>query len=92
MMRQQNTQTNWHNSFANSLHKRQRMGNDKNENTSSQQRGGSGNNGQGRTYNSQDPAVEPQEARRDISGVDQQEGAMNHGETGANLRPENEKQ
>lgn len=68
------------------------MANDKNEKAPFQQRGQSGNDGHGRTHNSQDPAVEPQEASNDISGVDQQEGAMNHGETGANLTPNNENQ
>lgn len=68
------------------------MDNDKNEGSSLQQSRLSDNDGHGRTHNSQDPAVAPQEASNDISSVDQQEGTMNHGETGANLKANEEKQ
>lgn len=40
----------------------------------------------GRIHNSQNPELEHQGADRDISSVDQQEGDMNNGETGANLQ------
>lgn len=37
----------------------------------------------GRTYNSHNPTVDKQSASADISAVDQQEGNMEPGETGA---------
>ena len=43
----------------------------------------------GRTYNSQHPGVEQTNADNDISAVDQQEGTMNHGETGVGGFTEN---
>lgn len=39
----------------------------------------------GRTYNSKNPAVDKASAATDISAVDQQEGTMNNGETGADV-------
>jgi hypothetical protein len=44
----------------------------------------------GRIHNSQNPALEQNGAQSDISSVDQQEGNMNHGETGGNLNKGNE--
>lgn len=44
----------------------------------------------GRTYNSQNPDVDKSAASADISSVDQQEGTMNHGETGVDSFSENE--
>jgi hypothetical protein len=46
--------------------------------TTDQQPGGE----TGRTHNSQNPAIEQEGGQQDISAVDQQEGTMNHGETG----------
>jgi hypothetical protein len=37
---------------------------------------------EGRTHNSQNPAIEQADSHEDISAVDQQEGNMSHGETG----------
>jgi hypothetical protein len=39
----------------------------------------------GRIYNSQNPEWEQQDVQHDISGIDQQEGNMEHGEKGANF-------
>lgn len=36
----------------------------------------------GRTFNSQNPEIDKSSAIADISAVDQQQGNMNHGETG----------
>lgn len=44
----------------------------------------------GRTHNSQNPEMEEQSSRQDISKVDQQEGNMNHGETGDRLTQKEE--
>lgn len=39
----------------------------------------------GRIHNSQNPDLEQHGVSNDISSVDQQEGNMNHGESGGNL-------
>lgn len=83
------TQTNWHNSFAFVAINQPLMANDKTQHTPGAP-DAAGNEVQGRTHNSQNPAFEKGEARNDISSVDQQEGAMNNGESGATLTP-NEK-
>lgn len=47
------------------------------------------NNVHGRIHNSQNPNFDQKGTRNDISSVDQQEGNMDHGECGGNLKPEN---
>lgn len=66
------------------------MANDKAQNTSAPQETDAGNEVHERIHNSQNPAFEGQGTRDDISNVDQQEGDMNNGETGANLTPNDE--
>lgn len=44
----------------------------------------------GRIHNSQNPEIEEQGSSRDISEVDQQEGNMQHGESGDRLTPPRE--
>lgn len=44
----------------------------------------------GRTHNSQNPDVDKSAASADINAVDQQEGTMNHGETGVDSFSEKE--
>lgn len=61
------------------------MANDKNQNIPTQQNVATGNDGHGRIHNNQDPAFDKQDSGNDISNVDQQEGAMNNGETGGSL-------
>ena len=46
----------------------------------------------GRTYNSQHPDVDRAASNADISAVDQQEGSMNPGETGADNLSQGEKE
>lgn len=46
---------------------------------------------QGRTFNSQNPGAGSSPAGADISAVDQQEGTMNHGETGGHSVGQEEK-
>ena len=46
---------------------------------------GKENNIHGRIYNSKNPEFEQIPARNDISGIDQQEGNMAHGEEGPDL-------
>lgn len=45
---------------------------------------------QGRVHNSQNPEFEKAGSGNDISNIDQQEGNMQHGESGGNLNPEKE--
>ena len=64
------------------------MTDDKKQSTSGSQTTANSSDVHGRIHNSQNPAFEQNGTRNDISNVDQQEGNMDHGECGGNLKPE----
>ena len=61
------------------------MAEDKKQQTNNENKTPENEPSRGRIHNSQNPEFEEQGVGRDISEVDQQEGNMNHGETGDNL-------
>ncbi|MDQ3278153.1 MAG: hypothetical protein M3Q06_07490 [Bacteroidota bacterium] len=58
---------------------------DKNQQSNETGQQQKGDDIRGRIHNSQNPEFEQESAQNDISGIDQQEGNMHHGEQGANL-------